>query len=169
MNSMVIEDSADTLRRLALKVRKDLVRLYPPVRWDRKNRGLFSLENGNGDYRFFDEEFTGACGVASYMLQLLARRHDIELQLTGTDYHFWCQLPAQRHDSGFGRVVDATFSQFDEEVPVYIGKPLEEPHETFEEIAFGGDAKTLLRKYPDVQNPFSKYHAPVIQKWLRSL
>jgi len=159
--SLTPEDSAETLRHLAIRVRKDLIRLYPPVRWDRKNRNLFSLLDGN--YRFFDDDFTGACGVASYMLQLLARRYDVELELTGTDHHFWCHVPS------LGRVVDATFSQFDEEVPVYIGKPLEEPHETFEEIAFGGEAKTLLRKYPDVQNPFSKYHAPVIQKWLRSL
>ena len=158
--SLTTEDSAVLLKRLANRVRKDLVRLYPPVVWDRKNRDLFPLLIG--DYRFFNEDFAGACGVASYMLQLLARRHDIELELTGTDCHFWCQVPA------LGRVVDATFSQFDEEVPVYIGKPLEQPHETFE-IAFGGQAKALLRKYPDVQNPFSKYHAPVIQKWLRSL
>jgi len=164
------------VRDLAFKVREDLLDLYPPTYTRGKHGDMFRLISGK--WRFFDEDYTGACGVASYMLLLLARKKGISLDLVGHAHHVWCQMQTDR------LVVDPTYGQFnDDSLPVYLGEPKAKAHEPpcgqlrarkardgfLEGIYVGDEAKVLVKKFPDTQNPFSKYHAPVIQKWLGSL
>lgn len=163
------------VRDLAFKVREDLLGLYPATYTRGKYGHMFKLTAGG--WRFFDEDFTGACGVASYMLLLLARREGIALDLSGHAYHIWCQTLDENR-----LVVDPTFGQFnDNNCPVYLGVGNKKAHTPpggqykartggyIEGLYAGDKARVLIKKYPDTQNPFSKYHSPVIQKWLGGL
>lgn len=153
----------DLLKTLAEKVRQDMLEVYPVV-WSRQDWNLFDLEGGG--FRFFDDDFTGGCAVASYMLQLLARRHGMELVLAAHTNHVWC-----RTCTDTVHVVDPTFSQFSEKKPILVSHVPTHHHEPPDDdgVLLGEAAKTKIQMYPIVQNPFSRYHAPRIQKWLRTL
>ena len=164
-------ETSNLLRSLGLQVRSILPQLYPGSYHRTKWSDMQQLDDGT--YRFFDEDFCGACGVAAYMLVLLARRKSVDLDLTGHANHFWCQHGPY--------VVDPTYSQYNHRIPVYVGLPTEYHIPRQDEIWSrdgkmcisgvyqGPGAKTLAKKFPTVQNPFGKYHTPVIQKWLRMM
>lgn len=166
------------VKALAKQVRADLLEMYPP---SRSMTNSFMMSVGNGWFRFFDEDFCGACAVASYMLYEAARLRGIQLEYVGVMDHFWCELN--------GKVIDPTYSQFDSDKPIYIGKPkgyhkpvmmdfpdkilrrkkgrLEVQGTVSKEGVYKGDlALWAVRMFPDIQNPLSKYHRPKIKKWV---
>lgn len=160
---------SEQIKTLCLKVREDLVDYYHGKPYAKANQCHMLYLLPTGRWRFFDEDFSGACGVAAYMLQQLAKKHNLDLTLAGHEYHFFCQ-------NSQGLIVDPTFSQFNPGYPVYIGpgtkyhEPMKvsrhSPRRTFKQ---GIEARELLKEYPDCQNPFSSYHKKTIQAWLNSL
>lgn len=147
-------EDLELLRYYAEEIRKDLLDLYPPV-WSEHVVDLMWLENDQ--FRFFDEEFSGACAVSSYMLWVAARKSGIPLNLVGCEYHYWCELGST--------VVDVTYSQFDQEIPIYIG-PKREAHS--DGFIVNDMVREDLEPWPKSQNPFSTYHKEKIEKWVQT-
>lgn len=149
--------------KMANKIREDLIEMYPPISLSEKKKEKYYFRLNNGLYRFFDENYCGACGVASYMMTLLAKQQNINLELVGHNFHIWCKW------NKF--VVDITFGQFDNRKPIYIGKDNCYPYNFVEqhEIVSNLEVRYLLRRYPRVQNPFSNYHNKKIQNWISSI
>jgi hypothetical protein len=146
---------------LAKKVREDLVDIYRGQPHTNNYQDMYLLDSGF--WRFFDEDFGGACGVASYMLSLAARKDNIPLILTGHARHCFCKTPD-------GTIVDPTYSQYSPREPIYVGRAKSYHMATDDyPIVEGTRVKDLLKRYPKIQNPFSDYHRKPIQRWLNSL
>jgi len=140
------------------KVRADLVEIYTGNPFPVKGMENSLMLLNNGRWRFFDEQFGGACGVGAYMLTILARRHNQTLVLAGHQAHFWCQTPE-------GTIVDPTYEQFDPRRPIHVGAPLKWHHGSEVDTR----AKEILKRYPETQNPFSRYHRRTLERWMNTL
>ena len=134
------------VQALSQEIRKGLVDLY--------------------DYNFFDEEFCGACAVASWLLVERARACGIRLRLVVGPEHSWCEFED-------GTVVDPTYSQYALETPIWIG--CRSKYHTDDDpsydvgIKFDDEAHEVLSDWPEEQNPLSAVNAPVLECWLESL
>lgn len=145
------------------KVRQDLVDYYTGLPYPKRAHELHLLQNGR--WRFFDEEFAGACGVAAYMLTILARQKKMPIVLAGHESHFFC------YDTNTGNIIDPTFEQFDSRNPVWVGKPRRWHNYSFKDnegFAKGEAAKMILVKFPPPQNPFSSYHRRTLERWMNA-
>ena len=181
MNKREIE--LNLLKDLGGQIRQDLIALYPPEAKKLDEAGTLFVLFGPpvlnsydyGNYRFFSEDFCGACSVASYMLKRAAKTlHKIRLNLVTGGCHTWCETRD-------GTVIDITYSQFDSEFPIWIGERREEHNynDNFDEydcdyvskaeIVFNSEAEAAISRWIYTQNPFSGYHLDTIQDWLRGL
>jgi len=118
-----------------------------------------------------DENFSGACALAAWLLVERARQRGIELKFVTSFHHAWCEL-------GDGTVVDPTYSQFDEENDVWIGEATA-MHKATERYCSDEDAEDVLRyneaaweflaKWPNEQNPLHAQNRPRLEGWLNNV
>ena len=149
---MLTATEFELLGKLAEEIRNDLLT-------------LFAGDLDDDNWRFFDEQFSGACAIVSWLLIERAREHGIELFLMGTRNHCWTE-------TAYGTVVDPTFAQFatpGDDTETYIGEHrqlIHEFHGEKREPYCGRALKKELRMWPIEQSPFSELNEPILREYL---